>query len=248
MLQTITNPYTIEKLNRNLAFCVTYKKKKYNYDGVYGPIPDENGYVDLSYYAKNYISDYKNIIEIPRENLEYLHSNIKPNNMNYMFEDCEKLKNIDISYINTNEVNNMSYVFANCISLINLNISNNFVTEKCTTIQGMFYHCESLEYIPNLDKFVTNNVQVIRYLFQGCKNLKEVNINNWNLNSLIGEMNGAISYLFYECQSLTSIDLSSWNIPDVHNIYNFCYNCLNLEYVALDNLYKTYFKYSKYVL
>lgn len=54
MLQTITNPYTIEKLNRNLAFYVTYKKKES---------------LDLSYYAKNNIENYSSISQIPEENI-----------------------------------------------------------------------------------------------------------------------------------------------------------------------------------
>lgn len=59
MLQIITNPYTIEKLNKNLAFCVTYKKKES---------------LDLSYYAKNNIEDYSSISQIPEENINYLNS------------------------------------------------------------------------------------------------------------------------------------------------------------------------------
>lgn len=59
MLQTITNPYTIEKLNRNLAFYVTYK---YNYNGKYGPIPNsENNLVDLLDYCQNYVTKYGSV-------------------------------------------------------------------------------------------------------------------------------------------------------------------------------------------
>lgn len=59
MLQIITNPYTIDKLNRNLAFYVTYKKKES---------------LDLSYYAKNNIENYSSISQIPEENINYLNN------------------------------------------------------------------------------------------------------------------------------------------------------------------------------
>ena len=42
--------------------------------------------------------------------------------MSYIFRDCRKLKELNLSNFNTNNVTNMSYMFSGCSSLQELNL------------------------------------------------------------------------------------------------------------------------------
>lgn len=81
----------------------------------------------------------------------------------YAFEDCEKLKNIDIpNIVHTIEES----AFSNCYSLTTINISKNVWLKEFT-----FYNCISLKIanLPNID-------QINIGTFSGCINLTTVNI------------------------------------------------------------------------
>ena len=56
-------------------------------------------------------------------------------NMEYMFDGCSSLKNLNLSNFNTNNVTNMKSIFSWCSSL---NLSN-FNTNNVTNMKCMFY-------------------------------------------------------------------------------------------------------------
>ena len=117
---------------------------KYNYDGVYGQIPDlETGMVDLSYYARDYIPNYTRITQIPQENLDYLNSGLVTSNMEALFGACYKLEYIPKLNIDTSKCYNISWVFSACISLPLVDLSN-FDTSNITNMSYMFYNCNTL--------------------------------------------------------------------------------------------------------
>lgn len=119
----ITNPYTFI-LDKNYIFRAE-TIEKYNYDGKYGPIPDEKtGIVDLSNYAKKYIEDYLNVTEIPEENKKYLNSGLITNNVNNMFNDCRNIQEIDLSNVQILDVKQFYSVFNRCYKVKYINISN----------------------------------------------------------------------------------------------------------------------------
>ena len=70
--------------------------------------------VDLSYYAQNNIPNYTTITEIPQENLNYITSGLRTNNMNYMFDSCNKLTIIPKLNIDTSQCIYMYSVFGDC--------------------------------------------------------------------------------------------------------------------------------------
>ena len=59
-----------------------------------------------------------------------------------MFFRCDSLKNLDLSYLNTQNVKNMSHMFNGCISLKNINLSN-FNTQNVIVMNCMFNKSES---------------------------------------------------------------------------------------------------------
>ena len=203
---------------------------KYNYDGVYGPIPDpETGIVDLSNYASKYIPDYGTITEIPQENLDYLNSGLVASNMHGMFEACEKLQstpklNIDISqctdigsifdsssnmvscdlsgFSNTSKVANMSIMFGGCNSLTTIIGLGNFDTSNATNMNSMFDFCRAIEII-DLSNFDTSNVTNTRSMFLDCKNLTSI--------KGIIDMRSCTSYdrMFDGCNNLSGIKIKN---------------------------------------
>ena len=46
--------------------------------------------------------------------------------MNFMFDECRNLSNLDVSSFNTKKVETMEYMFKNCTSLTTLETGTNF--------------------------------------------------------------------------------------------------------------------------
>ena len=103
------------------------------------------------------------------EGIEYLNT-AKVTNMNYMFDNCESLKSLDLTNFNTENVENMSFMFRDCYALESLDLSS-FNTAKVTSMSRMFYICKALTTIYASDKFVTNKVTNGNDMFYGCEKL-----------------------------------------------------------------------------
>ena len=58
--------------------------------------------------------------------------------MSFMFHNCLKLTNINVSSFDTKNVTKMKSMFSRCDSLININLSN-FDTTNVEDISQMFY-------------------------------------------------------------------------------------------------------------
>ena len=136
----------------------------------------------------NLFKDYYNIKEIKFikfNRTDYI-------DYSYMFSNCKKLNNLDISKLKTDNVKNMNHMFNNCSSLKNLNLSN-FQTDKVIDISYMFDGCSSLESL-DLSNFNTNNIKSMEYLFSDCRSLKALNISNFIFNEYAN-----VEYMFRCC-------------------------------------------------
>lgn len=126
------------------------------------------------------------------DNIEKLHTE-NTTSMESMFNGCQSLKSIELSYFDTSKVENMAYLFHNCVSLIKINVGN-FNTSKVTTMEGMFsgsstqkkdlntfydYRMNLLEII-GLDFWDTKNVTNMKKMFQMCVNLTSINLSSFN--------------------------------------------------------------------
>ena len=105
------------------------------------------------------------------EGIEYLNT-AKVTNMNYMFDNCESLKSLDLTKFNTENVTSMKFMFEACTTLTSLDVSN-FNTAKVTDINYMFSNCSALTTIYASDNFVTDQVTYGNYMFNGCEKLKD---------------------------------------------------------------------------
>lgn len=147
--EVVTNPYEeILEKDRTVEGIVN---KSYEYDGTYGPIPDENGFVDLNNYALLYVQNYSSVTELPQENQEYLDSGILPTNMNMAFSGCNTLVTLDLSKLDTSNVTNYMLIFNSLPAL--------------TTVSGYL----------DMDKVDYSSSYL---MFNGCPNLRGVHLKN----------------------------------------------------------------------
>lgn len=80
-----------------------------------------------------------------------------------MFVNCNCLKNLDLSLLNTSDVTNMYQMFKLCTNIVELDISG-FDTSKVESMTEMFFDCESLVVL-DLSSFRFNSIKSMRDMF-----------------------------------------------------------------------------------
>ena len=146
----------------------------------------------------------------------------------YMFENCDKLKSIDLSNFDTSHVEEMEGMFQGCNHLEFLDLSN-LDTRKVTTMENMFAACEKLQSL-DLSGFDTRQVENMSGMFNGCHSLKSINVSSFNTSKVEN-----MSYMFYACWELKSLDLRSFNISQVEDMSRIFTNNKKLSYILGDS-------------
>lgn len=149
----------------------------------------------------------------------------------YMFNECDRLKNIDLSKLQFKQAVTFEGMFEQQgienvvldLTEINkdtpLNLSN--IANKCLNLKNF--------------KFIGNaNVQRISGMFSGCTNLEYVDIQNLNFDSVQNVVG-----TFSNCVKLKKID-GSINLKNVKDISRFLYNCnqltdIDIQHIGLKN-------------
>jgi hypothetical protein len=134
------------------------------------------------------------------------------NNMDYMFEGCEKLLSIDLSHIESASLNSMIYTFANCKNLENVNFTS-VNTSKVVLMDFLFVGCIKLTNIDGFNELDTSSLKKTAGMFFGCNSLIFANLSSFNLDG-IKEQSG----MFIEVNSLKEVDLG--NCTDGNKIFN----------------------------
>ena len=101
--------------------------------------------------------------------------------MNTMFQSCFELEYLDLSSFNTANVNNMSYMFNNCNKLKEIKGINKFITNNVKDMKLMFNQCYKLESL-DLSNYNTCNVTNMQYMFHNCNSLKYLNLKKFVIN------------------------------------------------------------------
>ena len=152
--------------------------------------------------------------------------NIFMTNCAYMFSDCHKITNIDLSLFKTQNVINMEKMFHNCYNLLNIDLSS-FDTKNVINMEDMFSNCFKLSSI-DLSSFNTGHLMNMKNMFNGCQNLANVDLTSFDTNLVID-----MSYLFYKCEKIKKIDLLNFDARNVKNMEMMFYFCVNLSEVDL---------------
>lgn len=154
--------------------------------------------------------------------------------LTYLFDGCSSLETIDLSGTTfiTNASIGLNYMFNGCSSLTDLKLPSNSV--KTSSIIYMFAGCSSLESItlPVIENVSINNGWGVdvKYLFSGCSSLKTINLNGLNTTYTT-----AMNNMFEGCSSLESIDVSGFNTMDVTDMSYMFKGCSTLTSLDLSN-------------
>lgn len=113
-----------------------------------------------------------------------IEDDIYPTSCYQWFYDCINLTEIkNIERLHTSQCKDIERMFYNCEKLKDINVSN-FDISKCINLTELFAKCKSLERL-DLRAFNTKNILDMRYMFEECKNLKEVKVSNqWNTDTI----------------------------------------------------------------
>ena len=209
----VSNPYTIEELEEDITVTGSLEEEQYVYDGVYGPIPDENGFVNLDNYAETYILDYRSLSEIPKENQKYLDSGIKPTSMINAFGiknsgNYSTLLKLDLSKLDTSFCTDMSYAFYYLLSLQELNISN-WNTGNVANMKCMFDHVGGSSLVLDVSNFNTSKVTNMSCMFRYVSS--PIDVSNFNTSKVTD-----MSYMFKSYKG--ELDVSNFNTSNVTNM------------------------------
>ena len=164
---------------------------------------------------------FRNCYKISEINISSFDTS-KITDMGYMFDSCWSLSSLDLSNFNTSLVENMESMFCGCVNLEKLNISS-FDTSKVTNMGYMFGYCSSLTSL-DLSNFDTSIVENMESMFSGCINLEKLNISSFDTSKVTN-----MGYMFEYCSSLTSLDLSNFDTSIVEYMEDMFSSCINLE-------------------
>lgn len=125
-----------------------------------------------------------------------------------MFGQMKKLRSLDLSNFNTENVVTMAQLFRLNNSLISLDVSR-FDTSKVTDMTRMF---EGISSLVNLDisNFDTSKVVSMNNMFMNVTGVKELNLSHFNTSQMT-EMRA----LFYGMTNLESLDISNFDTTKV---------------------------------
>ena len=146
--------------------------------------------------------------------------------MSHMFNQCQFLEEVNLSYFKTADVTDMRNLFCECSSLKKINFAF-FNTENVINMTNMFIGCTSLKTL-DLSNFQTENVTNMSYMFSGCTSLKEINLSSFNTSSVTD-----MSYMFAYCNSLKTVDLSSFKTDQVDKMNDLFRYSTNLTKINL---------------
>ena len=149
-----------------------------------------------------------------------------PKNCSFMFYNCKKMIDIDISSFNTFNVTDMRSMFSYCTNLENIDLSL-FNIENVSNMSCMFSYCTKLKKL-DLSSFNTKNVIDMDAMVWNCSNLMDINLHSFNTENVTD-----ICWMFYDCVKLTNINLSSFKIDNVSSMKYMFKGCHELKEINL---------------
>lgn len=205
----------------------------YNYDGVYGPIPDKNGLVNLANYASTYIPDYKTTTEIPKENLKYLKSGLKTSNCSSMFYNMDGISEIDFDsfHIDTSQCSTFSRMFSreytnyeNYNALKSIKVSTIDIS-NATDIGQMFAYRAGLETL-DISNWVPRKITNMWEFLNGDKSLKEFKNCDFSTNTKSMKATRAFGHL----NSLKRLEFINAKLNEISGLFTYS---SGLEYIDI---------------
>ena len=165
-----------------------------------------------------WFQDFKSLKQI--EGIENLNTE-NVTNMAYMFRNCRKLAELDVTHFNTANVTSMSNMFCDCSNLTSLDVTH-FNTENVKDMSSMFSNCVDLTSL-DVTNFNTANVKDMSRMFYFCYELTSLDVTHFNTENVTSMEN-----MFGYCTGLTSLDVTNFNTANVTNMGSLFNNCKKL--------------------
>lgn len=162
----------------------------------------------------------------------------KAKDISGIFNDCEKLSNINVSNWNVSNVTSTEKAFANNFLLKSLDLSN-WDMSNCENSQMMFYSDTALTSIGNTSNWNVSKITTTHSMFEGCSKLQSLNTSKWVFSNLTNA-----DSMFSNCQVLTKLDTSNWGMGKVIYfgfLFNNCYALTSLNVSKWDTSNATSF-------
>ena len=148
--------------------------------------------------------------------------------MSNMFCDCSNLTSLDVTHFNTENVKDMSSMFSNCVDLTSLDVTN-FNTANVKDMSRMFYFCYELTSL-DVTHFNTENVTSMENMFGYCVDLTSLDVTNFNTANVTN-----MGSLFNNCKKLTSLDVTHFNTENVIVMSSMFCDCADLTLLDIAN-------------
>lgn len=144
-------------------------------------------------------------------------------NTAYMFRNCQKLTNVDVTNINPSASKNFFAMFYRCYGLVDIDLSN-WDTSACEDMGYMFCWDSGLKSL-NLTNWNTGKVKNFESMFQECRALSNLSVANFDTSSCED-----FGFMFYGCTSLKTIDFENWDVRNAQSFDHFMAHSQMQEY------------------
>ena len=171
-------------------------------------------------------------VENPKILFKYENNNL----LNYVFNNCKSLKQIQLFDIST--VAYMNYAFNGCSALV---MAPPFDTSNVIEMHGTFSGCTSLTTVPQFD---TSNVTAMRDMFRDCISLTTVPQFDTSKVGLGDYAYNDMHRMFYNCSSLEYMpDFNTQYVDNISYMFSGCTllrevgsftGCHNMNYMFKD--------------
>lgn len=171
-----------------------------------------------------------------------------------MFNNCCRLRRIDISMLDTRKVRSISKLCNGCGRLKDIKLSKELGSVR--SMRDAFNYCLELEYI-DLSGVKLNKLEDMSFVFNACRKLKGIKMGGLN-TSKVRDVRGMfancssleyidinvldtrnvvdMSRMFKGCSSLRGIDISRLNTSKVENMAGMFEDCSSLVDVKLNGI------------
>lgn len=150
--------------------------------------------------------------------------------LSYMFCNCENLRTVDLSGLDTAGAEAMNCMFHSCRVLEEINFGENFSTKNVINMSKMFFKCQSLRKL-ELTCFDTSNVIDMGSMFEGCGHIEKLDLSSFKTPRLI-----SMSRMFGDCGCMKDIDISGFDTSGVTGMSGLFSGCSSIEYIDLSRL------------
>ena len=169
----------------------------------------------------------------------------KATQMFKMFENCQKLTEIDLTGLKTPNNYDLQYIFNGCTNLEKIKVKfgeGNFDTSKVIRFTGMFRDCIKLDNSDFNELLVdsgldTSSAQVMSSMFDGCTGVTELDVSCFKTSKVgTGEASNGFCSMFSGCTKLEKIiGLTNFDVSKAYGFGGMFKDCSSITELDLSS-------------